>query len=232
MTDGSSAPTVSALMSTPVVTATPDETLAEAAGRMREKRVGSVVVVQDDKPVGILTERDMIRIAAAGADTGGTRVGEWMTPNPDSVAPDVAVADAFASLAEHGYRHIPVVDGTQLVGLVSMRDLMRIAQVQPVELPAAEIPKGLEGVIVADTTIGDVRGLQGFYHYRQYDAVELAEKRSLEDVWHLLFEGELPTAAQRAAFVAEIRPHRPIPDAIRDLLPAIAAAGEHFTALD
>ena len=58
MTDGSSAPTVAELMSTPVVTGSPDETLAEAAGRMREKRVGSVVVVQDEKPVGILTERE------------------------------------------------------------------------------------------------------------------------------------------------------------------------------
>jgi citrate synthase len=212
-------------MSTPVVTATPDETLAGAAGRMREKRVGSVVVCQDDKPVGILTERDMIRIAAAGADTGAVRVSEWMTPNPDSVGPDVLVADAFASLAEHGYRHIPVVDGTQLVGLVSMRDLMRIAQVQPVELPAAEIPKGLEGVVVADTTIGDVRGLEGFYHYRQYNAIELAEKRTIEDVWHLLFEGELPSLREREAFIEKLKPLREIPVEVKELLPEVAALG-------
>ncbi|HYV58732.1 MAG TPA: CBS domain-containing protein, partial [Acidimicrobiia bacterium] len=112
MTDGSSAPTVAELMSTPVITATPNETLADAAARMRERHVGSVVVVQDEKPVGILTERDMIRIAAAGADTGRAPVSEWMTPNPDSVAPGVPAAEAFASLSEHGYRHIPVVDGT------------------------------------------------------------------------------------------------------------------------
>jgi CBS domain-containing protein len=211
MTDGSSAPTVAELMSTPVITAAPEETLADAAARMREKHVGSVVVVQDEKPVGILTERDMIRIAAAGADTAHGRVSEWMTPNPDSVAPGVPAAEAFASLAEHGYRHIPVVDGTQLVGLVSMRDLMRIAQVQPVELPAAEIPKGLEGVVVADTTIGDVRGLEGFYHYRQYNAIELAEKRTLEDVWYMLFEGELPSLRQRDAFIEETKPLREIP---------------------
>jgi citrate synthase len=224
MTDGSTR-TVADLMSTPVITATPAETLADAAGRMREKHVGSVVVVQDDKPVGILTERDMIRIAAAGADTSAVRVSEWMTANPDSVAPDVAVADAFASLAEHGYRHIPVVDGTQLVGLVSMRDLMRIAQVQPVELPAAEIPKGLEGVVVADTTIGDVRGLEGFYHYRQYNAIELAEKRTLEDVWYLLFEGELPSLREREAFVEQLKPRREIPAEVKDLLPEVAALG-------
>ncbi len=225
MTDGSSPRTVADLMSTPVVTATPDETLAGAAGRMREKRVGSVVVVQDDKPVGILTERDMIRIAAAAADTSDVRVSEWMTPNPDSVGPDVPVADAFASLAEHGYRHIPVVDGTQLVGLVSMRDLMRIAQVQPVELPAAEIPKGLEGVVVADTTIGDVRGLEGFYHYRQYNAIELAAKRTIEDVWYLLFEGELPSRRERQVFIEKLKPLREIPVEVKDLLPQVAALG-------
>jgi citrate synthase len=225
MTDGSSAPTVAELMSTPVVTATPDETLAEAAGRMREKRVGSVVVVQDDKPVGILTERDMIRIAAAGADTGDAHVSEWMTPNPDSVAPGVPAAEAFATLSEHGYRHIPVVDGTQLVGLVSMRDLMRIAQVQPVERPAAEVPKGLEGVVVADTTIGDVRGLEGFYHNRQYNAIELAQKRTLEDVWYLLFEGELPSLRQRDEFIDEVKPRRTIPVEVKELLPQVAALG-------
>ena len=58
-----------------------------------------------------------------------------------------------------------------------MRDLMRIAKIQPAASLAHEVPKGLEGVVVAETEIGDVRGLEGFYHYRQYNAVELAETR-------------------------------------------------------
>lgn len=49
-----------------------------------------------------------------------------------------------------------------------------------------EVPRGLAGVVVADTEVGDVRGLEGFYHYRQYSAVELARSRGFEDVWHLL----------------------------------------------
>ena len=73
-----------------------------------------------------------------------------------------------------------------------MRDLMRVAQIQPVATRRRSRPPGLEGVIVAETEVGDVRGLEGFYHYRQYNAVELAEKRTLEDVWYLLFEGHLP----------------------------------------
>ena len=87
-----------------------------------------------------------------------------------------------------------------------------------------EAPPGLEGVIVADTSIGDVRGNEGFYHYRQYDAVELADKRTLEDVWRLLFDGELPTASERAAFVDEIRRFRPIPGPVLEVLPRIATA--------
>ncbi len=66
------------------------------------------------------------------------------------------------------------------------------------------VPRGLKGVQVADTTIGDVRGLEGFYHYRQYDAVEIAERLTFEDAWHLLVDGELPTAGAARAFAAEV----------------------------
>ncbi len=118
----------------------------------------------------------MIRIAAAGSDVSTAKVSEWMTPDPDTIGSDVEAVAAFAILAEHGYRHIPVVDDRKLTGIVSMRDLMRIALIQPVEAQAHDVPEGLEGVVVAETTVGDVRGLEGFYHYRQYSAVDLAEE--------------------------------------------------------
>jgi citrate synthase len=66
----------------------------------------------------------------------------------------------------------------------------------------ASVPRGLRGIVAADTVVGDVRGHEGFYHYHQYSAVELAEHVSLEDVWFLLVEGHLPTGAERAAFDA------------------------------
>jgi citrate synthase len=223
---------VEEIMSAPVVTASPTETVAAAAVRMRDQKVGSVVVVDGERAVGILTERDLVRLSSAGADPAADTVANWMTADPDCVAPDVEAAAAFASLAEHGYRHIPVVDGDRLVGLVSMRDLMRIAQVQPAEHLAHEVPRGLEGVVVAETSIGDVRGLEGFYHYRQYNAVELAEKRSLEDVWYLLFEGALPTPSQAAAFAAEIAPLRFIPGEVKGTLPDIARAAPGAPPLD
>ena len=210
-------------MSAPVVTALSSETLAVAAARMQNEGVGSVVVVDGDRATGILTERDVVRFGAAGADASATKVSEWMTEDPDTVGPDVGVQEAYNTLAEHGYRHIPVVDGGRLVGVVSMRDLMRVAQIQPVvHASLIEAPAGLKGVIVAETSVGDVRGTEGFYHYRQYNAVELADKKRLEDVWYLLFEGRLPSKAEREAFLDEIRPLRTIPDAVAEVLPQIA----------
>jgi citrate synthase len=228
--------TVGDIMSAPVVSATAAETIATVAARMREQKVGAVVIVDrdgDGRAIGILTERDMLRFAAAGSDASTAKVSEWMTAEPDTVASTVPAGEAFASLAEHGYRHIPVVDGGRLVGIVSMRDLMRIAMIQPADALAHETPRGLEGVVVAETGIGDVRGLEGFYHYRQYDAVALAKSRPLEDVWRLMFDGALPaTIAERAAFAAEIAPLCTLPDAVSAVLPAIAAAGATFVPLD
>lgn len=225
---------VADIMSRPVITAGPADTVATAAQRMREGKVGSVVVVDgDERAIGILTERDMVRLAGAGTDASVAKVSEWMSPEPDVVAPDVDATVAFATLAEHGYRHIPVVEAGRLVGIVSMRDLMRIALIQPADTMAHEIPRGLEGVAVADTTVGDVRGLEGFYHYRQYSAVELAKQRPLEDVWCLLFSGRLPeTLAERQVFVEEVRLRREIPAAVLDSLPAVAHASETFVPLD
>ncbi|MER7691374.1 citrate synthase/methylcitrate synthase [Streptomyces sp. NPDC097610] len=87
-----------------------------------------------------------------------------------------------------------------------------------------EVPRGLSGVVVTDTALGDVRGREGFYHYRQYSAVELAQTRGFEDVWHLLVHGELPDAARGAAFAARTAALRGLPAEVRAALPAIAAA--------
>ena len=93
---------------------------------------------------------------------------------------------------------------------------------------AIEVPRGLKGVVVTETEIGDVRGGEGFYHYRQYSAVDLAKSRPVEDVWRLLIDGELPVnAADREAFCAEIRPLWAISNATADALPAIARTTEH-----
>jgi len=93
------------------------------------------------------------------------------------------------------------------------------------------VPPGLRNVVVTETALGDVRGDEGFYHYRQYSAIDLAQSKTLEDVWYLMFEGELPTPTEREKFVAELAPLRVLPDEVRDVLPAIAAAGAVFNPL-
>ncbi|CAM5377818.1 citrate synthase/methylcitrate synthase [Streptomyces abikoensis] len=92
-------------------------------------------------------------------------------------------------------------------------------------MPITDVPRGLAGVVVTDTALGDVRGREGFYHYRQYSAVELAQTRSFEDVWHLMFRGTLPDAQQRARFAAETAALRHLPQDVREALPGIARAG-------
>ncbi|MFF1298656.1 MULTISPECIES: citrate synthase [unclassified Streptomyces] len=86
------------------------------------------------------------------------------------------------------------------------------------------VPRGLAGVVVTDTALGDVRGLEGFYHYRQYSAVDLARTRGFEDVWYLMVHGDLPEAAQLSSFTAQTAELRRLPEDVRAVLPALAAA--------
>ncbi len=213
------------LMTSPAVTCPADVTLAEAAGVMQHADTGSVVVTDHGKVVGILTERDLLRAAVGAGDPRRERVALWMTARPDVLRPDERVDAAWASLTSHHYRHLPVVEDDVCVGVVSLRDLMGVARIRPAGETSGDVPPGLEGVVVAETSIGDVRGQEGFFHYRQYSAVDLAGARSLEDVWHLLFRGGLPDAAASEAFSAEVHRRRDMPPGLSTLLPALARRG-------
>jgi citrate synthase len=85
-----------------------------------------------------------------------------------------------------------------------------------------DAPKGLEGVVAAETTVGSVRGIEGFYHYRQYSAVELARTASFEDVWFLLLYGYLPDRSEAARFATQVDETSVMPDDLISMLPAIA----------
>jgi citrate synthase len=85
-----------------------------------------------------------------------------------------------------------------------------------------EAPAGLAGVSVARTKVSDVLGRQGFYHYRGYNAVDIARRGRVEDAWHLLLRGELPTEQERAEFASQTAAWRQLPDGVAELLPAIA----------
>ncbi|MGC0421936.1 citrate/2-methylcitrate synthase [Embleya sp. AB8] len=94
-----------------------------------------------------------------------------------------------------------------------------------------EVPRGLKGVVVTTTELGDVRGAEGFYHYRQYSAIELARTRTFEDAWFLFVRGRLPEAEERAPFAEELARLRVLPEELRPVLRSIAMAGERFAPL-
>ncbi len=111
------------LMNTNVVTTTPDASVAAASAAMVAASVGSAVVMQGSFLAGILTERDVLRAAASGEDLGNSAVSEWMTPDPQAAAPDASAEDAAQIMLLNGFRHLPVVDGRTVCGIVTLRDL-------------------------------------------------------------------------------------------------------------
>jgi CBS domain-containing protein len=114
------------IMTTDVFTVAPDTTMAETAAAMVRGRFGSAVVVEGPALVGIVTERDVLRAAASGSDLTRAPVSRWMTPDPDTAGPDVDADDAAEIMLGRGFRHLPVVAPTGLVGIVSLRDLLSI----------------------------------------------------------------------------------------------------------
>jgi CBS domain-containing protein len=111
------------LMNTRVVAVTADTTVAAAAAAMVTANVGSAVVMQGSFLHGILTERDVLRAAASGEDLSESVVSGWMSPDPHSASPDTSVEDAAQVMLLNGFRHLPVVDGRAVCGVVSLRDL-------------------------------------------------------------------------------------------------------------
>jgi CBS domain-containing protein len=111
------------LMNTSVVTASPDTTVQEAAAGMVRARVGSVVVLQGSFLAGILTERDVLRAAASGEDLSVSLVSAWMSPDPQAASLDMSAEEAAQIMLLNGFRHLPVVDGREVCGVVSIRDL-------------------------------------------------------------------------------------------------------------
>jgi CBS domain-containing protein len=101
-----------------------EASVADAAEALIANGVGSLVVVDGRKLAGIITERDVVRTIAEGADPEEASVSDWMSDAPDTFSPDVDVEEAAAWLLEIGYRHMPVMDEGELLGVVSLRDIL------------------------------------------------------------------------------------------------------------
>jgi CBS domain-containing protein len=100
--------------------------LAEVAARMVERSVGAVLVLDGERLVGILTERDVLRAVARGIRDDAV-VHEWMTTDPDTIDPDETTEHAATLMMHGGFRHLPVTEGGAVVGILSIRDLMALA---------------------------------------------------------------------------------------------------------
>jgi CBS domain-containing protein len=117
--------TVGEVMSRTLLTIDATETLTDAAAQMHARGVGAALVMNGERLSGILTERDVLRAVATGG-IEGTKVGAWMTHDPDTVGPEERPGHAAAIMIHGGFRHLPVLDGDKAVGIISIRDLMRL----------------------------------------------------------------------------------------------------------
>lgn len=99
-------------------------TMEAAAAMMVQEGVGSLGVVGGEGLAGIVTERDVLRAAARGADLDTDVVVAWMTPDPDTVPPDMSVDEAAVWMVAAGYRHLPVVEDGRLLGIASIKDVL------------------------------------------------------------------------------------------------------------
>jgi CBS domain-containing protein len=106
-----------------MVSTSQDAPVAEAAAAMVREKVGSAVVMQGSFLAGILTERDVLKAAASGSDLTSMPVSAWMTKDPQSASRETPVEDAAQIMLLNGFRHLPIVEGRQVYGMVSLRDL-------------------------------------------------------------------------------------------------------------
>ena len=108
-----------------LVKVAPDETVQVAITRMLEENVGSVAVCEEGRLMGIFTERDLLRLAGEGRDFAELRVGEVMTRRPVTVPPDTDVLEAARIMGERQIRHLPILEGDNVMGVVGIREVMR-----------------------------------------------------------------------------------------------------------
>jgi CBS domain-containing protein len=113
-------------MSAAPLTVDATASLTEAAAQMDARGVGAVLVMNGEHLSGILTERDILHAVATG-EVEGTKVGAWMTHDPETISPEDQPGHAAAIMLQGGFRHLPVLEDDTPIGIVSIRDLMRFA---------------------------------------------------------------------------------------------------------
>jgi len=112
-------------MSRNLLSVEPGEKITEVAERMVQRNLGAVLVLDGARLVGIMTERDIMRAVARGLHADAL-VGDYMTSNPETIEPDDTTQHAAVLMIHGGFRHLPVIERGEVVGILSIRDLMRV----------------------------------------------------------------------------------------------------------
>jgi len=136
------------LLNPRVVSVGPGETVRVAISRMLEENVGSVAVCEEERLVGIFTERDVLRLAGDGADFDQLLVRDVMTRMLVTVPPDVDLLDAARLMGEKKIRHLPVLQGEHLLGVVGIREVMRGLVEQLWRRPDADVRETARELLV------------------------------------------------------------------------------------
>jgi CBS domain-containing protein len=118
-------PTLAEIMQRDVLAVAPEDTLGFAAEQMADRGVGASVVLDYGRLIGILSERDILRAVAGRIHSSEARVREWMTADPVTASPSTSPEEAARIMIDQGFRHLPVVEEDQAVGIVSIRDVVR-----------------------------------------------------------------------------------------------------------
>jgi CBS domain-containing protein len=138
-------------MTEAAVTDSPDDTLAEAAAKMWQQQTGSLLVMEDERLAGIVTERDVLRVVSEGRDPKSVAVRECMTTDVVTIAPGTRLRDAARIMFEKWFRHLPIQDESgKVVGIISLRDLLTLVA------ESMEEPETLQ-VLTGHKLVRDVR---------------------------------------------------------------------------
>jgi CBS domain-containing protein len=125
MAAGTQMAAIREVMTKELVTIEPASSVAAAVTVMGMRGVGAVLVIEEGRVEGIFTERDLVRALSSDIGAANHAVGQWMTRNPVTVGPEASVEEALEIMLNGHFRHLPVMEGERLVGVVSIRDLSR-----------------------------------------------------------------------------------------------------------
>lgn len=142
---------ISDIMTKAAVIDQPDDTLTMAAKKMWEQQTGSLLVLDGEDLVGIITERDILKAVAAGTDLDGTRISQVMTKDLITVDPQTSLREAAGVMTDRWIRHLPVLEKGKLVGIASQRDLSGVLAA------ALNEPEGLHRLIESSELVRDHR---------------------------------------------------------------------------